>query len=59
MGGLNLNLVILGGWSSGSSGALAATAIRVEMLRAISKAQRPKDSLHDYCASIHYGFAHR
>jgi len=39
MGGLNLNLVVLGGWSAGSSGALAAMAFRVEML---APYQRPK-----------------
>ena len=40
MGRLDFNLVVLGVGSADFSGALAATALCVDMLRAISKAER-------------------
>ena len=56
MGRLDFNLVVIGGGPTGLSGALAAAAFCVDMLRAD---QGPKDRLHDYHASINFDFALR
>jgi thioredoxin reductase len=45
MGSLDFNLVVIGGGPAGLSGALAATAFYVDMLRALSKAERQSPRL--------------